>query len=390
MKSFKDPSEKLKALLEKTVWSEEDRQWLLHYLENNNTPELYQLMEEYFREDLLVSQPHQETDRVLHSIHESIRPTGTKRHLFILPVWKKWTVAATVMVMFAGIIYLMNHLHRPNNDALAQKHPYKNDVAPGHDGAILTLSDGKEIVLDSFSNGLLAMQGNIKVEKKDGQILYDGKNGEVLYNHVSTTTGRQWAVVLPDGSKAWLNAASSIHYPLTFHSNERLVEITGEVYFEVVHNQQQPFRVKVADQVIEDIGTQFNINAYANEDMIRTTLVEGAVKLSNASGNVLIHPGQQAFANGSSKKIQVTEVNVDDVIAWKNGFFGFRNSDIYTIMRQLSRWYDVDIQYEGTLSHQRFSGKIDRSLSLVQVLQILDETKAHFRIEEDKRIVILP
>jgi len=390
VKSFNDSSERLKALLEKSVWSEEDRQWLLHYLEDNNTPELYQLMEEHFREDLQVNQSHQGADRILQSIHESIRPAETKKTLFILPVWRKWTVAATVAVIFAGMVYLTNHLYHQGNDTVAQQHIYKNDVAPGHNGAILTLSDGKEIVLDSFSNGLLAMQGNIKVEKKDGQILYNGKNGEVLYNHVSTNKGRQWAVVLPDGSKAWLNAASSIHYPLTFHSNERLVEITGEVYFEVVHNERQPFRVKVADQVIEDIGTQFNINAYSNEDMIRTTLAEGAVKLSNASGTVFLHPGQQAFANVASKKIQVSEVNIDDVIAWKNGFFGFRNSDIYAIMRQLSRWYDVDIRYEGLPSHQRFSGKIDRNLSLAQVLQILNETKAHFRIEEDKRIVILP
>lgn len=391
VKSFKAPSEKLKELLEKPVWSEEDKQWLFHYLENNDKPELQELMERNFREDLLSNQSHPESDRILHAIHETIEPAGKKRRLLVLPVWKKWTaIAASLIVISAGVYYLMNHLSLPEKDSLVQQHTYKNDVAPGHNGAVLTLSDGKEIVLDSSSNGLLAMQGNIKIEKKDGQIAYNGRNGAVLYNHVSTNKGRQWVVVLPDGSKAWLNAASSIHYPLTFNSNERLVEITGEVYFDVVHNDRQPFRVKVADQLIEDIGTQFNINAYANEDMIRTTLVEGAVKLSNTIGSVFIHPGQQAFVNASSKKIQVAETNVEDVVAWKNGFFAFRNSDIYAVMRQLARWYDVDIRYEGAPAHQRFSGKIDRNLSLAQVLQILDETKAHFRIEEDKRIVILP
>ncbi len=392
MKSFGNPANRLKQLLDTPEWSEEDRRWLLAYFEDTDDAALRQLMEKKFNEDVLSSQPHPKIEELLLLIHEKIKPAAPKAGLFLTGNWKRLSIAASVaaVALIGYFSFIIATLKPEAIVASTKAQAFKNDVAPGRSGAVLTLSDGRKIVLDSALNGVLAMQGNIKVEKNDGQIVYHGKNGEVLYNNISTDRGRQWSVTLPDSSKVWLNAASSIYYPLTFSDTERLVEVTGEAYFEVVHHSKQPFRVKVADQTIEDLGTHFNINAYKNETAMRTTLLEGSVKINNTAASIIIQPGQQAVINTTHKTMHVIEADVDDVVAWKNRFFAFREADIHAIMRQLSRWYDVDIRYEGIPSKQEFTGKIDMNLSLAQVLKILDQTGAHFRIEEDKRIVILP
>jgi ferric-dicitrate binding protein FerR (iron transport regulator) len=205
-----------------------------------------------------------------------------------------------------------------------------------------------------------------------------------LYNTVTTDRGRQWQLTLPDGTKVWLNAASSIHYPLSFTGKEREVEITGEAYFEVVHNSKQPFKVKVAGQVINDIGTSFNVNAYPDEPSLQTTLVDGVIMVNGTK----LKPGQQAAL--INNQIIVSSANIEQALAWKNGAFSFDNADIYTMMRQLSRWYNVEVIYEGKPDSTPFKGEIGRSLTLAQVLKVLESLHVHFRIEEDKRIVILP
>jgi ferric-dicitrate binding protein FerR (iron transport regulator) len=322
-----------------------------------------------------------------------------------VPMWR-WAAAAAAVVIVAVIgVYVWGR--KGSTPEVARVKVYKNDVAPGSNGAVLRLADGSEIVLDSAGNGELSRQGNTKVIKQaGGQLVYQeqGKSGTVLYNTLSTAKGKQFRMVLPDGSKVWLNSFSSIHYPTSFTGGQRLVEVTGEVYLEVASNAAMPFIVKTRQQEIAVLGTRFNINSYEDEPAEKATLLEGMIRVSHASGQVVLRPGEQASigrtaAGGASSggrastaaPIAVAEVNTEDVVAWKNGFFHFDNADIQTVMRQLARWYDVEVKYNGVPpTTGDFKGEIGRSLTLAQVLKILEQTRVHFRIEEDKRIVIFP
>jgi hypothetical protein len=300
------------------------------------------------------------------------------------------TAAAILLLMLTGIaVYFMADRNSKKRTMLAL---YKGDVQPGHNGAVLHLSDGRVIVLDSVANGTLAMQGTIQVVKENGALKYVGKTDEVVYNDISTNNGRQWQLILPDGTKVWLNAASSIHYPLSFTGKERVVGITGEAYFEVVHNASQPFKVKAGNQIIEDIGTSFNVNAYSNEPVVKTTLVDGSVKLAIANSALLtvLKPGEQG-CSGTKDGLKVTKADVEEVTAWRRGLFSYRHADIQTVMRQLARWYNVEIKYEAKIpEYETFTGEIGHDLTLSQVLRGLQKMNIHFKIEEDKRIVILP
>ncbi len=294
---------------------------------------------------------------------------------FLRRNWVRYAAAAVLLFAVATTYILV----KDKNTLITTA--YNGDIAPGKEGARLKLSDGRIILLDSVKDGLIAMDGKMKVIKRNGKIMYEGSTDEIVYNEIFAERGRQSApVVLPDGSIVWLNAASSIRYPLHFAGEVRLITMTGEVYFEVVHNEKQPFRVQVGDQVIEDIGTSFNVNAYNDEATIKTTLLEGIVKI-NAT---VLKPGEQ-YDNG-----KISSVNTEEVVAWKNGFFSVRDADIQTVMRQLARWYDVDVSYEGAIAKQTFTGKIDHNLSLGQVLNVLSDSKVHYRIEDAKHIVIIP
>jgi len=266
----------------------------------------------------------------------------------------------------------------------------KNDVAPGRDNAILTLADGSVILLDSAANGELVLEGNTKVLKMNGQILYT-ENGastsKVIYNTMSTARGNQYQLQLADGSKAWLNAASSIRFPTAFTGNERRVEITGEVYFEVAHNAAKPFIVKIAPVPggdsceVQVLGTHFNISAYDDEAAIKTTLAEGKVKVAKAGSIVLLQPLQQAILNKGNKKLKVLQADVEKELAWKAGMFEFQDDDLQTIMRQLARWYDVKVSFERPVSKKLFNGSIRRQASLSQVLQILKLAGVSYTLE---------
>jgi transmembrane sensor len=316
-----------------------------------------------------------------------------------------WRYAAAVVLLIAGggTWFLLFRTHISPPAAVAPARYYKNDVAPGGNKATLTMSNGATILLDSAQNGVLARQGNVKVLKlNNGLLAYNGSPakagspGTPQYNTISTPRGGQYRVVLPDETVVWLNAASSLTFPVAVTGKDRTVTLTGEGYFEVASNAKAPFIVKVAGQEVRVLGTHFDINAYKDEPGIKTTLVEGSVQVAHLAGDavltgsVIVKPGEQATVNADQPVIRLGKVNVKDVIAWKDGFFNFHNDDVQAIMRQLSRWYDVDVKYEGTLVPQNFTGKIDRTLSLVQVLKILDQTRVHFKIEEDKRIIILP
>jgi ferric-dicitrate binding protein FerR (iron transport regulator) len=290
----------------------------------------------------------------------------------------------------------------------------KNDVAPGSNKAVLTLANGTTIALDDASNGVVAQEGNSKVLKpEDGQLLYEqednSEHGPLSYNTLATPRSGQYQLILPDGSKVWLNSESSIHYPIAFAENERRVQITGEAYFEVAKlknssGQRIPFIVDLPPTgggQVEVLGTHFNVNAYNDESAIKTTLIEGKVRVVKKTGvsqqSAILAPGEQAvIADGKAKanrsdndRIKVNKADVDNVVAWKNGLFHFESADIKTVMRQLARWYDVEVVYEGTtMKNDPLFVEVSRNTRLSDVLKVLQESgSAKFTIQGKKIVV---
>lgn len=322
----------------------------------------------------------------------------------VIPFYRKtgWRVAAAVAVLLtvAGLYLLINR--KPATPAPLVQTNTPADIAPGREGAILELSDGRKLVLDSLGNGMVATQEGSAVVLNNGELQYRSASdaSEIVYNTVSTPKGRQFRLQAADGTKVWLNAASSLRYPAVFAGNERLVEVTGEVYFEVAKQtdesgKRKPFRVKINDQTqVEVLGTHFNINSYADEASINTTLLEGSVRIVNGQQNTLLQPGQQAQINGKSagtKAIRVVnDVALDKVMAWKDGLFDFQDASLEEVMRQLERWYDLEIVYEKGIPKLEFVGKMGRDLSLANVLRGLEMSNVHFRIEEGRRLVVFP
>jgi transmembrane sensor len=324
---------------------------------------------------------------------EISRQTETGRPVIKMR-WFKW-VAAASLVFFT--VYTINSIitdYRTKNQLEATKAPSKkllqNDIAPGQDGAILTLSTGEKIMLDSTGNGSLAEEGNVSVIKKDGQLVYqnEGKAREAVYNTMTTPKGRQFNLVLADGSKVWLNAASSITFPTVFVGTERKVTITGEVYFEVAHNTTKPFVVEQGENAVRVLGTHFNVNAYDNEKVVSVTLLEGSVNVSRGNSSQIIVPGQQAQINKEEQINLIKNVDMDHVVAWKNGRISFQGADLGTVMRQVSRWYDVDIEFKENLD-DRFYADMARTTMLSDVLKALElTTDVHFKIEGRKVIAV--
>lgn len=324
-------------------------------------------------------------------IEELRRINAAEKRGRMIPI--RWWAAAAILLLLAGGVWWWGrsggHGTEPSGKdrELAVK-----DVSPGGNHAVLTLAGGKQIMLDSAATGVLTRQGNTQVRKlSDGQLAYnrpDEGAKEVLYNTLSTPKGGQYQLTLPDGSRVWLNAASSITYPTAFAHGPRTVKVTGEAFFEVVHNDRQPFHVQSGDLLIEDIGTAFNINAYADEPSVKTTLVEGKVKVSKAGVSRLLSPGEQVKDHSGGGLELISHVDVGQVLAWKNGIFSFRDADLATVMRQLARWYDIEVEYEGSVPAGTFDGEIGRSLTLNQVLQGLAQTRIHYTIINNHKIVI--
>jgi ferric-dicitrate binding protein FerR (iron transport regulator) len=291
----------------------------------------------------------------------------------------------------AGIIYLISN-RTSEKSTLANIH-YKGDVAPGHNGAVLTLSNGQKIVLDSAGNGELVKDANIAIIKKDGEITYQGKTNELVYNIIYTCKGRQWQLSLPDGTRVWLNAASSIRYPLSFTGKERRVEITGEAYFEVKPlspsgGQKIPFIVSVNNMKVEVLGTHFNINAYNDEANVKTTLLEGSVKVSG-NKEMFLRPGQQAQYLPSGEGKVIDNIDTEEAIAWKDGLFKFNGGSVETIMRQIGRWYNINVVYEGPVPDKQIHGTASRNTNLSSIVKVLSLSGIHIQLEEN-RIIVKP
>lgn len=308
--------------------------------------------------------------------------------------WKKIAVAASIVGLLATGAWLIFFNQSPEQQITTAK-PTGQDVQPGKDGAILTLADGRKIVLDDLQNGKIT---DVAV-KKDNQLSYSNAEttATTQYNTMSTPKGRQFSLVLADGSKVWLNAASSIRYPVAFTGSERAVEITGEAYFEVAPSNfaqgggqgKRPFIVSVNGVKVEVLGTHFNITAYNNESSIKTTLLEGSVKTSVVNGeSVIIKPSQQAEITNSKQIVTHDNVDTEKIIAWKDNVFLFSGDDIQSVMRMIERWYDVEVEYKGNITDRHFTGIISRNNKVSEVLKMLQGTeKIKFEIDGKKIIV---
>ena len=309
--------------------------------------------------------------------------------------WKRYAaIAAAVLVVVSGV-WLLNRKKENsivvNNTA---SHQLASNVAPGRDGAILTLAGGKKIVLDSTGNGTITTQGNAKLVKLGtGKLAYNiesrNTSNEIIYNELSTPRGRKFQLTLPDGSNVWLNAASSIRFPASFTGKERKVSVTGEAYFEVTKNASMPFVVSVNNTtLVRVLGTHFNIMAYPDENNITTTLLEGSVKVVKENVTALIVSGQQARVDGPDIKV-IKDADTELAMAWKNGFISFRHADLQSLMRQVERWYDIDVVYQGNIPPRSFSGDVSRSADLSKMLRILEASNIHVSVD-GKKLIVMP
>ena len=386
---------KLRKLLGGTGWTPKEMQWLLNYLENSDGTELIQLMQKHFSDDLENSREisPETSAKLFTAIHDKIRSESKAGRRRVIPL-RKIAIAASVigLLLVSTFLLYIRNTSREAATAEVSKQRFRNDVLPGGDKATLTLADGSTVVLDEVQNGTLAQQGSSKVIKVGGKLLYDPANSsskEIVYNTISTPNGGQYQLALPDGSLVWLNATSSIHFPTSFAGKERRVEISGEAYFEIAKNRDMPFVVAVNGAEVQVVGTHFNVNAYNDEDNLKTTLLEGSVKFVSGANINWLKPGQQSQLASNGLVKVVSNVDVDEVVAWKNGMFGFENAGIETVMRQLSRWYDVEIEYKGK-TEDLFIAEMRRNIKLSDALRALELTgKVKFEIL-GKKIIVMP
>lgn len=333
---------------------------------------------------------------------------ATNENTHIIPVavpryskYKYLAAAVTVGAVLTTAVYFWSQNKPATTNPTPVAKADVSDVLPGGNKAILKLGDGKTIVLDNAQNGLLAQQGNVHVIKQNnGELVYDSRgkslpidHSPLTYNTLGTPAGGQFQLKLPDGTRVWLNASSYIMYPTAFTGVERRVAVYGEAYFEVAKDATKPFKVDVLTSggetrngtEVEVLGTHFNINAYGNEALVKTSLLEGKVKISssyfNGKQSAILKPGQQSQVEVEGKMKVQEHANMEEVVAWKNGDFLFQSADIGTLMRQVARWYDIEISYPNGMPKDKFSGKIGRNVNLSQLLEILKYSEVKFELK---------
>ncbi len=325
-------------------------------------------------------------------INRQINGTGPKPVFYLKPRFQ-WWAAASVLFLLAGFSYFTFFNKKYNQNQVA-KISHDEVKAPQFNKAIIKLANGQIVYLDSVGNGALAIQGNIKLVKlANGKIAYQQSSGEILtkmeYNTLSNPRGSKVInMALADGSKVWLNAGSSLTYPVSFIGNERNVSVTGEAYFEVTHDASRPFIVNNGSMDVRVLGTHFNVNSFKDDgNDIKVTLLQGSVKIENGNTTGILKPGQQATVTADVKILD--NIDIQQVMAWKNGYFQFNNASLQIVLKEISRWYDVDVVYEGKNQPRLFMGEMQRDLNLTEVLKILQMNKVHFRIVA-KELRILP
>lgn len=376
------------AILEDWLKEEKNR---LFFEEITDREKLQKKMVQYY---LLKSQKAEVKDQ----FKERLREKGYVINIKRFWNWQRSVAAACAFLLLSFAVYkALNRKEHPIAKGETQAKRYKNDVNPGSNAATLILADGKKILIDSSVNGNIAKQRNVQIVKENGNIIYrfsgTKKTDEVEYNEMQTANGEQYQLVLADGTKVWMNAASSIKFPTTFIGNERRVEVNGELYFEVTKNTKTPFIVQHGDMSVRVTGTEFNVNTYDNEKSMLTTLVRGSVKVTvretHGEKVQMLSPGQQAAVEKEGKINLVKDADVDEATAWKDGRFAFQGASIETIMRQIERWYNVQVHYEGTVNTV-FRVNVPRNVPVSQLLEMMEMTKdVKFKID-GKTITVMP
>lgn len=314
----------------------------------------------------------------------------------VVRLWPRIAVAASIAVLIGtGIFYFT----QPKEEKV-QVAAKPQEIAPGGTKGVLTLSNGKQIVLSEITaKDTIAQEGEenevtIKMNA-NGEVTYiinpntDGGKDDNSFNTLSTPIGGQYNIILADGTKVYLNAVSSIKYPTQFNGDKRVVELEGEAYFEVAKNKNKPFIVKSNNQSIEVLGTHFNVHSYNNESVVKTTLLEGSVAVTYKNQKAILKPGQQSDVSDNFSKIKVKEVDPEEAVAWKNGRFKFDNADLKNVMRQLERWYGIKVEYRGNVSDVRFNGGTFRNKNLSEVLKVLELSNIKFKVE-GKTVIVDP
>ncbi|MDI3321449.1 FecR family protein [Pinibacter soli] len=340
-------------------------------------------------ENMRVLLEKQMKEKILQQIHREdiVDPAPGVYRMRTLRRWGWVAAASIILVLGAGAFFYTNNRKDAGTAGIAQT---KTDIVPGNNGAVLTLADGSQVLLDSTKNGVVALQGGITAKVLNGSLTYEGSGNEVVYNVMRTPKGRQYQVTLSDGTQVWLNAGSSIRYPTKFIGSERRVEITGEAYFEVAGNKDMPFKINIDGKgEVEVLGTHFNINAYTDEPQMNTTLLEGSIRFNDLQHDksAVIVPGEQVQLSDDGKINVKKNVDLESVMGWKNGSFNFSSQDIVTIMRQISRWYDVEVEYKGEISHETFTGIVSRYSDVSEVLSLMEAEGIKFKIENKKIVV---
>lgn len=370
------------------------------YVSGNATAEEILFVEEYYeyldknQNELSSAEIVSLEDKNFRAIRAKINSSRKNK---IIPFYK-YAAAAAVLLLIASSSYLLLGTNSSSNSSKLAN-VQNLDVLPGTNKATLTLADGSTVILDETTAANISDKDGLKISKtNDGQLIYTilnqenlGKNKIVAYNTIHTPKGGQYQVILPDGTKVWLNAESSLKYPEVFVGQVRNVELTGEAYFEVAKNKAMPFHVKSQSQDVEVLGTHFNINSYMDDKTIKTTLLEGSIKVSNQASIRILKPGEQsiAAADGFSAIQLATDVDTDDETAWKNGLFQFNNAGLKTILNQLERWYDIKIDY-NSVPNKRYNGMVPRKAKLSEVLKMLEKTgNIKFEIAEDRQLKVL-
>lgn len=381
---------------------QETRKLLDKYLAGNCSAEEKAFIERFYMEEL------QKTEL----LESSADPRQTKEHMWKVisrqtalreertsksrrSVLIQLSAAAAILIIIGAAFFLLQDVQQKVVDTPLPK--YANDIKPGENKAVLRLASGKNILLDAAKEGLLATESEVSIIKtKKGELRYEinsfsNSSNQIFYHTISTPKGGEYQVILADGTHIWINADSKMRFPAVIRGNTRNVELTGEAYFEVAKNKTMPFEVKAGHQLVQVLGTHFNVNAYADEKVHKTTLLEGSVRVSSGKEQHLIQPGEQArLSAGGQQGFKIEAVDVEEAIAWKNNKIMFSSRPLEEVMRQVSRWYNVEVVYKGNISKKVFTGSISRYENVSKVLEMLELTNlVHFKIEE-RRITVMP
>lgn len=386
--------------------SEEYIQLYQKYISGKCSPEEERMLMEY-KDGFKVYQDtsgklNAEEKTLRKNIYNNIQQTISGKKVKSLSSWYRWSAAALIVMSLGTAFYFVTQKQVETDEPLVVLKT-KTVVRPDSGTAVLTLADGSIIPLDEAENGVLTHEGSTEIMKtKNGELTYNGigNNGNLLsakaaLNRISIPRGRQYKLVLADGTKVWLNATSSLSYPSDFSGSERNVELLGEAYFEVAKNEKMPFTVTAGGMKVQVLGTHFNVSAYRDDEFVKTTLAEGSVRLTNRDHAVILKPGQQGIATSANESINVKKVNLQHALAWKEGYFIFKDQNIKEVMKEVSRWYNIDVTYEDDIEDKVFGGIYSKSKDLEELLKGLELTGlVKFKIidgklTEERRVIVM-